>query len=77
MADHCPLCERPRQAPSEFCALHDAAHANLENAYLAWNKSYGGNLTKEEYFAQLEKREETGRAVKSVIQYLLGKGGVA
>jgi len=74
MADTCPICGTARQPPSKFCAFHEAAHSNLENAYPAWSKSYGGNLTKREYFDKLEEKEETGRAVKSVIQYLREKG---
>ncbi len=73
MADHCPLCERPRQPPTEFCTLHSAAHSNLENAYAAWIKAYAGNLTKEEYFTKLEKLGESGHAVKAVIQHLREK----
>ena len=77
MADHCPLCERPRESPSELCTFHMAAHANLENAYRAWSKSCSGNLTKEEYFSKLEKLGETGAAVRAVIQHLRGKKAVA
>jgi hypothetical protein len=73
MADHCPLCERPRLSPSEFCTLHSAAHDNLEDAYAAWSKSYDGNLTREEYFTRLEKLGETGPAAKAVIQHLREK----
>ncbi len=70
MADHCPLCERPKETASIFCNLHKAAHDNLENAYASWSKANSGNLSKEEYFAKLEKLNETGNAVKSVIQHL-------
>ncbi len=73
MADHCQLCERPQQSHSEFCSLHTTARTNLENAYTAWNNAYGGKLTKEEYFANLEKLNETGQAAKTVIQHLRGK----
>ncbi len=73
MADHCPLCERPKQSPSEYCTLHSNAHTNLENAYPAWSKAYDGNLTKEEYFTKVEKLGESGHAVKAVIRHLRGK----
>ncbi len=73
MAEHCPLCERPRESPSEFCALHSAANTNLENAYAAWSKAYSGHLTREEYFTKLDNLPETGPAVKAVIQFLRGK----
>ncbi|MGD0689619.1 MAG: hypothetical protein ABSA50_07610 [Candidatus Bathyarchaeia archaeon] len=77
MADHCPLCRRPKKPPSEFCAFHYTAQTNLEAAYAVWCKSIGLNLTKEEYYARLEKRDETGAAVKALIQYLRKNGGVA
>jgi hypothetical protein len=77
MADHCPLCQRLKKPPSEFCAFHHAAQTNLESAYVVWCKSFGIDLTKEEYYARLEKRDETGDAVKAVIQYLRKNGGVA
>lgn len=77
MADHCSLCERPKETSTEFCNFHRAARDNLENAYALWSKACGGSLTKEEYFAKLEKLNETGHAVKAVIQNLRGKGGMA
>jgi hypothetical protein len=49
---------------------------NLDNAYASWNKGYGNDLTKEEYFAKLEALPEPGRAVKSIIEHLRGKGVV-
>ena len=73
MAEHCSLCERPKQSPSEYCTLHSAAHTNLENAFAAWSKAYDGNLTREEYFTRLEKLGESGHAVKVVIQQLREK----
>lgn len=77
MADHCPLCQRPKKPPSEFCAFHYAAQTNLEGAYAVWCKSLGPDLTKEEYYARLEKRDETGAVVKALIHYLRNKGGVS
>ncbi len=69
MADQCSLCQGPSQSSSEYCSLHLAALANLENAFAAWRKSYGGNLSEEDYFAMLEKLSETGAAVKAVIRH--------
>jgi hypothetical protein len=63
--------------PSELCALHYEAQTNLESTYEVWCKSIGPNLTKEEYYARLEKRDETGAAVKALIQYLRKDGGLA
>jgi len=77
MADHCPLCQRPKKSPSEFCDFHYAVQANLERAYAVWCKSFGDNLTIGDYYARLEKKDETGAAVKVLIQYLRNKGGVA
>lgn len=76
MADQCPLCNRPREPPSEFCNLHDTAFRNLESAYSSWNKAYDGKLTKEEYFTKITALPETGRSVKEVIQRLRGIGVV-
>lgn len=70
----CPLCERHKEA-SDFCSLHESARRNLEAAYGTWNKGYG-NLTKEEYYEKVENLDETGRAVKEVIQHLRDKGAV-
>jgi hypothetical protein len=77
MAAHCPLCQRPKEARSEFCAFHYAAQTNLEGAYAVWCKANGLNLTKEEYYARLEKRDEIGTAVKALIRYLRKNGCVA
>lgn len=76
MADQCPLCERLKESLSDYCNLHNAAIANLENAYTSWSKAYG-KLTKDEYFAKLENLGEIGRAVKDLIQHLRKKGAVA
>ena len=76
MADQCPLCERPRDSPSEFCSLHDAALRNLESAYPAWNKGYDGKLSREEYFAKVATLPETGRSVKEVIRHIQTKGAI-
>lgn len=76
MADRCSLCERPRDSPSEFCSLHDAALRNLESGYPAWNKGYDGKLSREEYFAKVATLPETGRSVKEVIQHIHAKGAV-
>jgi len=74
MGGQCPLCERPKESSSELCSLHNTALANLDNAYLSWNRAYGGSLTKEGYFTKLATLSETGRAVKDVVRYLQGKG---
>lgn len=76
MADHCSLCERPKEPASEFCGFHNTAFTNLENAYSSWSEAYGGNLTKEEYFVKLEALAETGRTVKQIIQHLREMGAV-
>jgi hypothetical protein len=76
MADHCLLCERPKEPSSEFCNLHNAAIANLANGYSSWKKAYSNNLNKDEYYAKVEALPETGQAVKSIIQHIRGKGAV-
>jgi hypothetical protein len=76
MVDQCPLCDRIKEPASEFCSFHNAASANLENAYPAWNKAFGGALTRKEYFAKLTAMNEAGQAVKDLIQHLQGKGAV-
>jgi hypothetical protein len=76
MPDQCPLCERRREASSEFCSFHNSALHNLENAYAAWNRGYGGKLTKQDYFAKIEKLDATGDAVKDVIKHLREKTAV-
>ncbi len=74
MADQCPLCERPRESPSEFCSLHNAAMRNLESAFSSWNKAYEGRISKEECFDKIKVLPETGQSVKDVIYCIRGKG---
>jgi len=77
MVDQCPLCERPKEPPLEFCNLHNIALRNLESAYPSWNKAYDGKLAKDEYFAKVTALSETGTLVKQVVQYLRKKGAVS
>jgi hypothetical protein len=76
MADQCLLCERLKEPSSEFCNLHNVALARLVNGYSSWKKAYSDNLSKNEYYAKIEALPETGRTVKSIIQYIRGKGSV-
>jgi len=71
-SDQCPLCERRKEQSSEFCELHRSALETIESAYSAWNKGYG-DLTKQTYYGKLEGLNETGRAVKEIIQYFKTK----
>jgi hypothetical protein len=77
MVDQCPLCERPREPPSEFCNLHNVALRNLESAYSSWNKAFDGKLAKDEYFAKISALPETGPSVKEVIHHLRKKGAIS
>ena len=74
MPDQCLLCERSKESSSEFCNLHNAAIANLQSGYSSWKKAFSNNLSKDEYYAKIEALSETGPAVKSIVQYLRGKG---
>ncbi|MFI5448563.1 MAG: hypothetical protein ACHQ03_02195 [Candidatus Bathyarchaeia archaeon] len=71
-SDQCPLCERRKEQSSEFCELHRSALEKIGSAYSAWNKGYG-DLTKQTYYDKLEDLNETGRAVKEIIQYFKTK----
>jgi hypothetical protein len=74
MPDRCPLCERRKEPPSDFCIFHRAALKHLEEAYATWTKAFDGQLKKEEYFTRLLDREETGRAIKELINYIRAQG---
>lgn len=67
MVDQCSLCEKPRETPSEYCSLHEAALTNLEAQYAKWLKAFGEDLPKDEYFSKLLSLDETGDAVKRLI----------
>jgi len=67
MVDQCSLCEKPREAESEYCSLHEAALTNLEAQYGKWLKAFGEGLSKDEYFSKLLSLDETGDAVKRLI----------
>jgi hypothetical protein len=75
LVDQCSLCTRPRESPSEFCSLHDAALRNLDAEYASWRKAFGGSLRKDEYFAKLLSLSETGGAVKKLIEHIQNKAG--
>ena len=77
MADRCSLCERTKALSSEFCDIHDQASRNLESAYSPWKEAFDGELTKEEYYAKIALRQETGQSVKEVIHHILSGKGVA
>ncbi len=74
MADECPLCDRRKTPDSEFCSLHNTALSSVESAYSSWNMAYCGKLSEEEYFSKLSSLNQTGRAVKEVIEHLRAKG---
>lgn len=67
MVDQCSLCEKPREAQSEYCSLHEAALTYLEAQYDKWLKAFGEGLSKDEYFSKLLSLDETGDAVKRLI----------
>jgi len=75
MPDHCAACGGPTAGDAQFCTRHLTASRNLEAAYEVWRKAYGGSLSKEDYFSKLEALQETGQAVKEVIEHLRRKGG--
>jgi hypothetical protein len=75
MVDRCPICERTRESTGDFCTLHNATLRNLERQYLQWNKAFDGNLTKDDYYTNLLKLNETGSAAKTLIKYLLQRVG--
>jgi len=74
MPDQCPLCDRRKEPPSDFCTFHGAALKNLEEAYAIWTKAFDGQLTKEEYYAKVLARSETGRAIRDLINYIRAQG---
>jgi hypothetical protein len=47
-----------------------SALSNLERSYSQWNKAFGYNLTKADYYTRLLNLSETGTAAKALIQYL-------
>jgi hypothetical protein len=74
--DRCPLCERRKEESSTFCAFHQSASDRLDDGYGIWRTAFDG-LTREEYYARLERLDETGNAVKEIIQHLRTKGAKA
>jgi hypothetical protein len=70
MVDQCPICRRPNGQDSQFCSLHSQASKNLEMQYERWRKAFGEEMDRTEYFRELLRLEETGRAVMEVIGYL-------
>jgi hypothetical protein len=75
MVGRCPICARTSETTGEFCTLHNAALRNLERRYIQWNEAFGGNLTKDDYYARLLTLNETGPAAKTLIKYLRERGG--
>ena len=69
MPERCPLCERRKHETEQFCSFHNTALWNLRQGYELWIEAFGG-IAKEMYYSELEKRPETGDAVKEVIKYL-------
>ena len=58
---------------SELGSLHLQAMKNIEDAHERWRTAFGEEIGRLEYFDQLLCLEETGVAVKKVIEYLRGK----
>jgi hypothetical protein len=71
-SEQCPLCERRKERSSEFCSLHESAVEKINSAYPAWRRGYG-DLTQDAYYDKLESLNETGHAVKQVIQHFKDK----
>ena len=69
MSERCSLCERRKQEREQFCSVHNTALRNLQLGYKVWNEAFG-DIVNELYYSELEKRAETGPAVKQVIKYL-------
>jgi len=70
MVDECPICQRLNGKDSQFCSLHSQASKNLEGQYERWRAALGEEIDQSEYFQQLLRLEETGQAVRDVIEYL-------
>jgi hypothetical protein len=70
MVGRCPICNRTLEPAREFCVLHNNALRNLEQQYPQWNRAFGGNLSKNDYYTKLLKLNETGPAAKNLIKYL-------
>ncbi len=66
----CALCDKRREAESEFCDVHITAHKNLKKGFAAWSRAFGGGLSEQEYWTELEGLTETGQAVKEMIKRL-------
>ena len=75
MVGRCPICNRTVEPAGDFCTLHNTALRNLEQQYLQWDKAYGGNLAKNDYYTKLLKLNETGPAAKNLIEYLRERAG--
>lgn len=73
MAEVCAICGRTKVASSEFCENHQMAKLNLDKAYEAWRRAYGGELSTEDYFSRILKLSETGQAAREVAKYLLAR----
>ena len=63
----CKICGR--EAESEFCELHEQAHANLQRNYGAWKKAI--NISWTEYLREIRNNPYAGVWVKEVAQNLL------
>lgn len=63
----CKICGR--KSESEFCGLHEQAHANLLKKYDAWKKAM--NVSWTEYLEEIQKNPYAGVWVKEVAKYLL------
>jgi len=69
MSEACSLCGRRKQEREQFCDFHYTAFKNLQNGYKMWSEAYG-EMTKEEYYGELQKQSDTGSAIKEVIRFL-------
>jgi len=73
LVDECHICRRAAVSKSELCTLHLQAMKNIEDQYQRWRTAFGEEMGRLEYFDQLLCLEETGVAVKKVIEYLRRK----
>jgi len=69
----CPICGKlvEEGGGRGLCPLHSRAFTNLKEAFKAWRKAYGDQISLREYLEEIVKQPETGEASKELALKIL------
>lgn len=75
MPENCEVCREAVEPSERFCEIHRLAHKNLRGSYARWKSAYSGQILEVDFLKRALSLDETGRAAREVISFLIRQGG--